>query len=91
MQNDYNLSSLSIDELKNLRSRIISELNFRTHQQMMENKRTIQIGTEVIVDHPKTAGKRFIVTSMRRTKASIEAVSNPREKYNLPISMMELA
>ena len=39
-------------------------------------------------DLVKTTGKIFRVTSMRRTKATIENVSTSRESYNLPISMM---
>ena len=88
---NFNLSSLSIDELKELRSQIANELNYRTELVMLQNKRSIQVGNQVTVNHPKTSGKVFRVTSMRRTKASVECVSNPREKYSLPISMMVLA
>lgn len=89
--NNFDLSSLSIDELKSLRSQIANELNYRAELVMLQNKRLIQEGDRITVDHPKTAGKTFRVTSMRRTKASIESITNPREKYTLPISMMVLA
>ena len=85
---NINLSTLSVDELKSLRSRINSELNYRSHQTLIENKNSIRVGDFVTVDHVKTTGKIFRVTSMRRTKASIENVSTSRESYNLPISMM---
>ena len=85
---DINLSALSLDELKTLRKRISSELNYRSHQTLIENKNSIRVGDFVTVDHVKTQGKIFRVTSMRRTKASIENVSTSRESYNLPISMM---
>ena len=85
---DINLSALSLDELKTLRKRISSELNYRSHQQLIENKNSIRVGDFVTVDHAKTSGKIYRVTSMRRTKASIENVSTSRESYNLPISMM---
>ena len=85
---DINLSNLSLDELKTLRKRIASELNYRSHQQLIENKNSIRVGDFITVDNPKTIGKIFRVTSMRRTKASIENVSTSRESYTLPISMM---
>jgi hypothetical protein len=85
---NLNLSTLSVDELKSLRSRINSELNYRSHQQLIENKNTISVDDLVTVDHVKTTGKIFRVTSMRRTKASIVNTENTRESYNLPISMM---
>ena len=55
--NNFNLSTLSIDELKSLRNRITSELNYRNHQTLVENKKSIQINDYVTVDHPKTQGK----------------------------------
>ena len=85
---NLNLSNLSIDELKSMRKVINGELNYRSHQTLIENKNSIQVGDHITVDNPKTIGKIFRVTSMRRTKASIENIKNPRDKYTLPISMM---
>ena len=85
---DINLSALSLDELRTLKKRIFSEINYRNHQTLVENKNSIQVGDFVTVDNPKTVSKIFRVTSMRRTKATIQNVSNTRESYNLPISMM---
>ena len=86
--NEINLSNLSLEELKSFRSRINSELNYRSHQTLIENKNSIRVGDFITVDNAKTHGKIFRVTSMRRTKASIENVSTSRESYTLPISMM---
>ena len=86
--NKFNLSTLSIDELKSLRNRIISEINYRNHQTLVENKKSIQINDYVTVDHPKTQGKIFQVTSMRRTRATIKNLKNPLESFQLPITMM---
>ena len=83
-----NLTNLSIDELKSMRKVINSELNFRSQQQLVENKQTIQVGDHITVDNAKTVNKIFRVTAMRRTKASIENIKNSRESYTLPISMM---
>ena len=83
-----NLSNLSIDELKTFRKSINSELNYRSHQQLMENKNSIRGGDHITVDNPKTANKIFRVTAMRITKASIENITSSRESYTLPISMM---
>ena len=85
---NIDLSKLSTDELKTLRSQIKSELNYRSHQQLIENKNTISVGNHVTVDHVKTNGKIYQVTSMRRTKATIQNIENSRESYTLPISMM---
>jgi hypothetical protein len=88
---NINLSSLSDIELNDLRSQIANEINLRKFQKLERNKQTISIGSLIKVNHPKTSGKIFRVISMRRTKASIENTTNPREKYTLPITMMELA
>ena len=88
---NINLSSLSDSELNDLRSQIANELNFRKSLKLERNKQTISVGDLIKVNHPKTSGKVFQVISMRRTKASIENAINSREKYTLPISMMELA
>jgi hypothetical protein len=85
---NLNLSNLSIDELKTFRKSINSELNYRSHQTLIENKNSINVGDHITVDNAKTQGKIFRVTSMRRTKASIENIKNSRDKYTLPISMM---
>ena len=86
--NNINLSNFSLDELKTLRSRINSEMNYRSHQTLIENKNSIRVGDHITVDNAKTHGKIFRVTSMRRTKASIENIKNSRESYTLPITMM---
>ena len=88
------LRSLSVEQLKELRSQIASELNYRDHMRLMENKSSIQVGDTVIVKKyyiSNTNGKTFRVTSMRRTKASIQNINNTRESYSLPISMMQIA
>ena len=85
---NLNLSNLSIDELKSMRKVIDGELNYRSHQQLVENKNSIQVGDRITVENPKTLNKIFRVTAMRRTKASIENITSSREKYTLPISMM---
>jgi len=84
-----NMSEFSIEDLKSLRKSIDSSLKYRSHQTLMDNKHSIKVGSYVIVDHKKTQGKIFRVTSMRRTKSSIQNVKNTVESYNLPISMME--
>ncbi len=63
-------------------------MNYRSHQALIENKNSIRVGDHITVDNAKTIGKIFRVTSMRRTKASIENIKNSRESYTLPISMM---
>ena len=82
------MSEFSTEDLKELSKSIISTLNYRSHQILMENKHNIKSGDYVTVEHEKTNGKIFRVTSMRRTKASIHNVDNTIESYNLPISMM---
>jgi len=86
---NLNLTNLSIDELKSMRKVINGELNYRSHQQLIENKNSIRVGDHITVENSRVAaGKIFRVTSMRRTKASIENITSSRDKYTLPISMM---
>ena len=83
-----NMSEFSTSDLKDLKKSINSSLNYRSHQTLMDNKHSIKNGDYVTVEHEKTNGKIFKVTSMRRTRASIQNVSNITETYHLPITMM---
>tara|TARA_R100000005_G_C4976801_1_gene187923 strand:- start:1188 stop:1502 length:315 start_codon:yes stop_codon:yes gene_type:complete len=82
------MSEFSTSDLKELTKAIRSTLNYRNHQTLMENKHSIKVGDYVTVDHPKTQGKTFQVTSMRRTRATIKCTKNPLESFTLPITMM---
>jgi len=83
-----NMSEFSTEDLQSLNNSIVNNLQFRNKQQLNELKHSIKVGDYVTVDHKKTAGKIFKVTSMRRTKSSIQNVSNTLESYHLPIHMM---
>ena len=83
-----NMSEFSTEDLRALNKSLVNNLQFRNKQQLNELKHSIKVGDYVTVDHKKTSGKIFKVTSMRRTKSSIYNVSNTTESYNLPISMM---
>ena len=82
------MSEFSTEDLKELRKSITSTLNYRNHQTLMENKHSIKNGDYITVDHPKTSGKIFRVTSMRRTRASIQNIIDSLDTYHLPITMM---
>ena len=58
------LATMSTEELKSLKSAIVSQLNYRFGNELHEAKRNLYIGAICEVDHPKAYGKQFRVTKI---------------------------
>jgi len=83
------LSKLSIEELRNLNSKIIETIKSKKSLLALETKDSLYVGAMVSVDHPKMAGHELRITKINRTKAVCEMV-NGKGSYNVPLSMISL-
>jgi len=83
------LSKLSIEELRNLNSKIIETIKSKKSLLALEKKDSLHVGAIVSVDHPKMAGHELKITKINRTKAVCELI-NGKGSYNVPLSMISL-
>ena len=83
------LNQMSIEELRNLNSMVITIINNKKAMMGYETKQQLYVGANVKVNHPKLAGKQCRVEKINRTKCVIK-VLNSYGSYNVPLSMVEL-
>ena len=79
------LNSLSIQELRNLNSKIVDLIKMKG----MDVKQELYIGANVSVNHPKLMGKQLRVEKINRTKAVLK-VLNGAGSYTVPMSMISV-
>lgn len=79
------LNQLSIQELRNLNSKIVDLIKMKG----MDVKDELYIGANVSVNHPKLMGKQLRVEKINRTKAVLK-VLNGAGSYTVPMSMISV-
>ena len=89
------LKNLSIDELKELNSKIVEVIKIKRSEIAWDVKNELYIGANVSVNHPKLSGKQCRVKKINRTKAVIEVLNEnvsygSVSSYNVPLSMLTL-
>ena len=88
------LSKLSIEELRNLNSKIVETIKSKKSLLALETKDSLYVGANVSVNHPKLSGKQCVVKKINRTKALIEVLNEASYgsvgSYNVPLSMISL-
>jgi len=89
------LKNLSIDELKELNSKIVEVIKIKRSEIAWDVKNELYIGANVSVNHPKLSGKQCRVKKINRTKAVIEVLNENTSygsvsSYNVPLSMLTL-
>ncbi len=88
------LNQMSIEELRNLNSMVITTIKNKKAMMGHEMKHKLYVGANVSVNHPKLAGKQCRVEKINRTKCVIKVLNNELlngvGSYNVPLSMVEL-
>jgi len=86
-------ANLSEQELRDLNAMIVTSLNMkrRAERELKINaaKSSLQVGMEVMVNHARVYGQTFILTDIRRTKASVQLKTDRFTSYNVPLSLVE--
>jgi len=83
------LNSLSIEELRELNSKVVEVIKMKRNEVAMEKKDELRIGMNVSVNHPKLAGKQLVVEKINRTKAVLKLL-NGFGGYTVPLSMINI-
>jgi hypothetical protein len=83
------LNQLSIEELRNLNSKVVEIIKMKRSVQAMDIKDELYLGANVSVNHPKLQGKQLRVEKINRTKAVLK-VLNGVGQYTVPMSMITL-
>jgi hypothetical protein len=85
---DFN--TMSTEDLKALRSRITSVLNYRFGNELAAAKAELYIGARCTVDHPKAYGKTFVVEKINPKNVKCYEEGNRMKKWNITASMLNL-
>ena len=83
------LSKLTIEELRNLNSKIVETIKSKKSLLALETKDSLYVGAIVSVDHKKMAGHELKITKINRTKAVCEMI-NGTGSYNVPLTMINI-
>jgi len=89
VMNYSELKNLSLEELRELNSKVVEVIKIKRSELAWDVKNELYIGANVNVNHPKLSGKQCRVKKINRTKAVIE-VLNGFGSYNVPLSMISL-
>lgn len=84
-----NFNELTTEELKAIKSRIVSVLNYRFGNELQQAKSKLYTGAQCKVDHPKAYGKTFIVEKINPKNVICRENGNGR-KWTITASMLEV-
>jgi len=89
--NEINASNLSIEDLRILNELVVRNIKAKRSVKVAVAKASLEVGMEVVVNHPKLAGRTFELVEIKRTKASVRARGAMFGGYNVPLSLIEQA
>ena len=88
------LKNLSLQELRELNSKIVELVKIKKSEVAWETKQELYVGANVSVNHPKLSGKQCRVSKINRTKAVIEVLNSTSygrvNEYSVPFTMLTL-
>ena len=80
------LGQLSSDELRTLNSMVVATLKANNKISSIRKARSLYVGQEVEIDHPKYKGQKFIIKKVNRTKCVIN--DGGHTMFTCPMSMI---
>jgi hypothetical protein len=87
--NKAELNQMSIDQLRELNSMVVSMIKDKRRILANNKKCQIYVGAHVKVDHDKLRNEKCYVDKINRTRCEIR-VEGRLDSYNVPISMLTL-
>ena len=66
------IQNMSIDELRTLNRLVVAEIKNKRSANSNLIKETLQVGQTVRVKHKKTAGEVFVLTEIKRKRATVK-------------------
>ena len=76
-------------DLRQINTVIVASLKAHRNVKNAVAKSQLEVGMEVVVNHPKLAGRTFDLVSIKRTKASIRPRGEMFGGYTVPLSLVE--
>lgn len=78
-------------ELRQINSILVAKLKARRSVNNQLAKAALTVGMKVKVNHPKLAGREFILSEIKRTKAAVRPEGDYLHAmgYNVPLSLVE--
>jgi hypothetical protein len=76
-------------ELRQINEVLVARLKASRQVKNAAAKATLSIGMKVIVNHPKLANREFILTEIKRSKATVRPEGDIFGGYNVPLSLVE--
>jgi hypothetical protein len=76
-------------ELRQINSIAVAKIKARRSVNNQLAKAALVVGMKVKVNHPKLAGRQFILSEIKRTKASVRPEGEFLSGYNVPLSLVE--
>ena len=83
------MGELSTEMLRNINGAIVERLKEERRQKANHVRQTINVGMKVRVNHPQLKGREFILTEIRRTKATVKPEGERFSGYNVPLNLVE--
>jgi len=75
-------------ELRTINQVLVARLKAARKVANVVAKASLEVGMEVVVNHPKLAGRTFELVEIKRTKASVRARGAMFGGYNVPLSIV---
>lgn len=76
-------------ELRQINSIAVAKIKARRSVNNQLAKAALAVGMKVKVNHPKLAGREFILAEIKRTKAAVRPEGDILFGYNVPLSLVE--
>jgi hypothetical protein len=83
---DY--EAMSTEDLRAMNKMIVEIIRGRQRDKIEDIKDQIRVGSKVIVNHARTQGEVFIITEIRRKRATVK--SQYGSSLNVPIALVSL-
>ena len=83
-----NEGQFSDAELRQINNVLVARFKAARSVKVAVAKASLEVGMEVVVNHPKLAGRTFELVEIKRTKASVRARGAMFGGYSVPLSIV---
>ena len=81
------LNQMSMSELRSLNEKVVELIRWKRKMETIDVRNELSRGMTVTVNHPKAAGKVFLVHKINRTKAVLR---EGNRNWTVPINLIEI-
>lgn len=81
------LNQMSMSELRSLNEKVVELIRWKRKMETIDVRNELSRGMTVTVNHPKAAGKVFLVHKINRTKAVLK---EGNRNWTVPMNLIEI-